>query len=58
VTAIIATYNRSSVLRHAIGSVLRQTFTDFERLIVGDGCTDDSESVVAATNPTSKPGRW
>jgi len=50
VTVIIATYNWSSVLRHAIGSVLRQTFTDFELLVVGDGCTDDSESVVAAIN--------
>lgn len=50
VTAIIATYNWSSVLRYAIGSVLRQTFSDFELLVVGDGCTDDSADVVAAAN--------
>jgi glycosyltransferase involved in cell wall biosynthesis len=50
VTAIIATYNWSSVLRYSVASVLRQTFTDFELLVVGDGCTDDSERVVAATN--------
>ena len=48
VTAIIATYNWSSVLRYSVGSVLRQTFTDFELLVVGDGCTDDSAEVVAA----------
>lgn len=48
VTAIIATYNWSSVLPYSIGSVLRQTFTDFELLVVGDGCTDDSAHVVAA----------
>jgi glycosyltransferase involved in cell wall biosynthesis len=48
VTAIIATYNWSSVLRYSVASVLRQTFTDFELLVVGDGCTDDSERVVAA----------
>lgn len=48
VTVIIATYNWSAVLRHAIASVLHQTFTDFELLVVGDGCTDDSEQVVAA----------
>src|SRR5256714_13138994 len=48
VTVIIATYNWSSVLPYSIGSVLRQTFTDFELLVVGDGCTDDSEQVVAA----------
>jgi len=48
VTVIIATYNRSNVLPYSIGSVLRQSFHDFELLVVGDGCTDDSESVVAA----------
>lgn len=46
VTVIIPTYNWSSVLPYSIGSVLRQTFTDFELLVVGDGCTDDSERVV------------
>ena len=46
VTVIIPTYNWSSVLPYSIGSVLRQTFTDFELLVVGDGCTDDSEVVV------------
>jgi glycosyltransferase involved in cell wall biosynthesis len=48
VSVIIATYNWSSVLPYSIGSVLRQTIQDFEILVVGDGCTDDSEQVVAA----------
>jgi glycosyltransferase involved in cell wall biosynthesis len=48
VTVVIATYNWSTVLPYSIGSALRQTFTDFEIVVVGDGCTDDSESVVAA----------
>ena len=46
VTVITATYNWSEVLRFSIASVLRQTFGDFEYLVVGDGCTDDSEDVV------------
>ncbi len=48
VSVIIATYNWSSVLRYAITSVLAQTFRDFELLVVGDCCTDDSEAVVAS----------
>lgn len=47
VTVILATYNWSSVLPYSIGSALRQSFSDFELLVVGDGCTDDSEDVVA-----------
>lgn len=46
VTVIIPTYNWSTVLPFCIGSVLDQTFTDFELLVIGDGCTDDSEAVV------------
>jgi len=46
VTVIIATYNWSTVLPHSIASVLEQTFDDFELLVIGDGCTDDSANVV------------
>ena len=45
-TAIIPTFNWSTVLPHSIGSVLGQSFADFELLVVGDGCTDDSQAVV------------
>ncbi len=48
VTVIIATYNKEETLQYAIESVLWQTFSDFECWIVGDACTDDSESVVAS----------
>ena len=47
ISVIIPTYNRSAVLRHAIASVLAQSFGDFELLVVGDCCTDDSAAVVA-----------
>lgn len=47
VSVVTATYNFSSVLRLAIETALSQTFSDFEYLIVGDGCTDDTEAVVS-----------
>ena len=47
-TVVMATYNWSSVLPFSIASALEQTFTDFELLVIGDGCTDDSERVVTA----------
>jgi len=48
VTIIIATYNWSAALRCSIPSVLAQSFTDWELLVIGDACTDDSPAVVAS----------
>ena len=50
VTVVIATYNWATVLPYSIGSVLDQTFTDFEVFVVGDGCTDESGDVVTAVD--------
>jgi glycosyltransferase involved in cell wall biosynthesis len=47
VSVVTATYNRSNVLVHAIESVRRSTVTDWELLVVGDACTDDTAQVVA-----------
>ncbi len=44
---ILTTYNRSQFLPRAIGSVLQQTFTDFELIIVDDHSTDNTQQVVA-----------
>lgn len=48
VSVIIATYNRSRVLAHAIESVRQSTLSDWELLVVGDHCTDDTGDVVAS----------
>jgi len=45
-SVIIATYNWSAALRVALESVRGQTESDFEVLVVGDACNDDSEAVV------------
>ncbi len=48
VSVVIATYNRSNVLRYAIESVLRSSFEDWELRVIGDACTDDTAEVVAS----------
>lgn len=48
VSVIIATYNRSNVLVHTLRSLLRSTDTDWEALVIGDACTDDTAEVVAS----------
>ena len=45
-TIIIPTYNRADFLREAIESVLSQTFTDYELIVVDDGSRDHTEDVV------------
>jgi glycosyltransferase involved in cell wall biosynthesis len=42
----IATYNREAFLAQAIESVLNQSFTDWEIIIVDDGSTDNTREVV------------
>ena len=48
VSILTATYNRSNVLRLVIETVRRQTVPDWEWVIVGDRCTDDTGDVVAS----------
>ncbi len=46
VTVLMPAYNAGLYIREAIDSVLQQTFTDFELLIVNDGSTDDTEALI------------
>ena len=47
ISVIMTVYNTQEIfLREAIESILKQTFKDFELLIINDGSTEDVESVI------------
>lgn len=48
VSVVLPTYNRGKTLPYAIRSVLNQSFTDFELVVVDDASTDDTEAIVDA----------
>ena len=52
ITVLIPVYNAEAFLRETIDSVLCQTFTDFELLLMDDGSTDGSEAIIQSyTDP-------
>ena len=42
-SVVVPTYNRAHILSRSIGSVLGQTFEDFELIIVDNGSTDNTQ---------------
>ncbi len=46
VSVVIATYNGAKTLVRAIEHVLQQTYTNYEIIVVDDGSTDDTRSVL------------
>lgn len=45
-SVLISLYNKEDFIKSTLESVLSQTFQDFEIIVINDGSTDDSESVV------------
>lgn len=48
VTVLMPVYNTEKYLREAMDSILQQTFTDFEFLIIDDCSTDSSPQILAS----------
>lgn len=46
ISVLMPVYNGEKFLREAIESILQQTFTDFEFLIINDGSADRSEDII------------
>ncbi len=46
VTVLMPVYNAVKFLRDAVDSILKQSFSDFEFLIIDDGSTDGSQSII------------
>ena len=45
ISVIIPVYNSENTLERCVGSILAQTFTDFEVILVDDGSTDESGTI-------------
>ena len=46
-SVIMPTYNQASFIRRAILSLQRQTYPNWELIIINDGCTDDTEMFIS-----------
>ncbi len=50
ISVLLAVYNGEKYLRDAIDSILNQTYTDFEFIIINDGSKDNSKEVILSYN--------
>lgn len=46
ISVVMPVYNAGQFLNQAIDSILTQTYTDFEFIIINDGSTDETESII------------
>jgi glycosyltransferase involved in cell wall biosynthesis len=46
ISVVMSVYNSEKYIREAVESILNQTFTDFEFIIVNDGSTDNSLKII------------
>ena len=46
ISVVLPVYNGEAYLKESIESILNQTFTDFELIIINDGSTDNSKNII------------
>ena len=50
VSVVMPTYNGSKFIKRAVESILAQTYTNFEFIIVDDGSTDNTAQIIHSYN--------
>jgi glycosyltransferase involved in cell wall biosynthesis len=58
ISVLMPTYNQASFLRRAVHSLLAQTHTDWELLIIDDGSTDDTPALIAELRTDARIRDW
>ncbi len=53
-SAVLPTYNRASMISRAIESVINQSYTNWELIIVDDGSTDNTKEIIDSYNKADK----
>lgn len=54
ISILVSTYNRKELVKNAIDSILAQTYTDFELIIIDDTSTDGTREEILACYPDNR----
>ena len=58
ISIVVPAYNAAAVIEECINSILRQTYSDFELIVVDDGSTDNTAGIVSAKAAEDKRIRY
>ena len=54
ISVLMPCYNAAEFIRESIDSVLNQTYSDFELILINDGSTDETQSIIDEYTSTNK----